>query len=67
MGGVQELAAPSTVARETMRDFIGLERGDADTLQAMLQFSYNSTTGNMDEAFKAIKRIKKYNSILSYQ
>ena len=54
------MAAPSSVARETMRDFIGLEQGDADTLQAMLQFSYNSTIGNMDEAFKAIKLIKKY-------
>ena len=43
-----------------MRDFIGLEQSDADTLQAMLQFSYNSTIGNMDEAFKAIKLIKKY-------
>jgi hypothetical protein len=53
-------AAPSSVARETMRDFVGLEQSDADTLQAMLQFSYNSTVGNMDEAFKAIKLIKKY-------
>lgn len=59
-GGVQGLPAPSTVARETMRDFIGLEEGDADTLQAMLQFSFNSTIGNMDDAFKAIKQIKKY-------
>lgn len=58
--GAQALAAPSSVAKETMRDFIGLEQGDTDTLQAMLQFSYNSTIGNMDEAFKAIKLIKKY-------
>ena len=48
-----------------MRDFIGLEQGDADTIQAMLQFSYNSTTGNMDEAFKAIKQIKKYATLVA--
>ena len=45
----------------TMRDFEGLEDGDANTLNAMMQFSYHSTIGNMDEAFKAIKLIKRYN------
>ena len=50
----------SVVARQTMRDFVGLEQGDARALQAMLSFSFNSTVGNMDEAFKAIKLIKRY-------
>ena len=44
-----------------MRDFEGLEDGDANTLNAMMQFSYYSTIGNMDEAFMAIKLIKRYN------
>lgn len=50
----------SVVARQTVRDFVGLEQGDARALQAMLSFSFNSTVGNMDEAFKAIKLIKRY-------
>jgi hypothetical protein len=48
------------VARRTMRDFVGLEYSDKNTRDAMLNFSYYLTIGNMDEAFKAIKLIKKY-------
>ena len=43
-----------------MRGFDGLENGSDDAKQAMLKFTYLSATGNMDEAFKAIKLIKKY-------
>ena len=57
--GVNPSATASVVARQTMRDFVGLEHGDALALQAMLSFSFNSTVGNMDEAFKAIKLIKR--------
>ncbi|XP_064637216.1 intraflagellar transport protein 140 homolog [Lineus longissimus] len=46
------------VARWTMRDFVGLEYSDKNTRDAMLNFSYYLTIGNMDEAFKAIKLIK---------
>ena len=49
-----------------MRDFVGLEQADADTIHAMMQFSYYSTIGNMDEAFKAIKLIKKYTNNTTY-
>jgi len=45
-----------------MRDFIGLEKADAEARKAMMNFSYLSTIGNMDEAFKAIKLIKRYAS-----
>ena len=57
--GDQSVAAPTSVARVTLRDFVGLEQGDVSTLHAMMEFSYYSTIGNMDEAFKAIKLIKK--------
>lgn len=49
---------PKLVSRHTMRDFVGLEKSDKATREAMLNFSYYLTIGNMDEAFKAIKLIK---------
>jgi len=51
---------PKLVARSTMRDFVGLEKSDKVTREAMLNFSYYLTIGNMDEAFKAIKLIKRW-------
>ena len=42
-----------------MRDFIGLENADLEARKAMMNFSYLSAIGNMDEAFKAIKLIKR--------
>ena len=50
---------PKLVSRSTMRDFVGLEKSDKQTREAMLNFSYYLTIGNMDEAFKAIKLIKR--------
>jgi hypothetical protein len=56
-----------------MRDFEGLQNSDKPTRDAVLNFSYNLSIGNMDEAFRAIKtisrrvlRFKKYVRILSY-
>uniref|UniRef100_A0A8C7E0Z2 Intraflagellar transport 140 n=1 Tax=Naja naja TaxID=35670 RepID=A0A8C7E0Z2_NAJNA len=46
------------VARRPMRDFMGLEECDKTTCEAMLNFSFYLTIGDMDEAFKAIKLIK---------
>lgn len=46
------------VTKHTMRDFIGLENADEEARKAMMNFSYLSAIGNMDEAFKAIKLIK---------
>ena len=42
-----------------MRDFVGLENSDKLTREAMLNFSFFLSIGNMDEAFKAIKTIKR--------
>lgn len=38
---------------------MGLEESDKSTKDAMLNFSYYLTIGNMDEAFKSIKLIKR--------
>ncbi|NWR42554.1 IF140 protein, partial [Regulus satrapa] len=46
------------VARRPMRDFLGLGDCDKATQDAMLNFSYYLTAGDMDEAFKSIKLIK---------
>lgn len=54
-------SSPSNyVARRTMRDFIGLESANKSARDAMMNFSFYLTIGNMDEAFKAIKLIKRY-------
>ncbi len=57
-GDIRE--APLFVGREVMAGFTGLEESEASTLQAMMDFTYHSTTGNMDQAFQAIKFIKRY-------
>ena len=46
------------VQRRIMRDFVGLENADKNARDAMMNFSFYLTIGNMDEAFKAIKLIK---------
>lgn len=50
---------PKLVTRKIMRDFVGLESSDKVTRDAMMNFSFHLTTGNMDEAFKSIKLIKR--------
>ncbi|KAK3865459.1 hypothetical protein Pcinc_025661 [Petrolisthes cinctipes] len=46
------------VTQKVMRDFVGLENCDKPTKDAMLNFSFYLSIGNMDDAFKAIKAIK---------
>ena len=53
------MSYPKLVARKIMRDFVGLENADRGTRDAMMNFSFYLTVGNMDEAFKAIKLIKR--------
>lgn len=48
----------SFIALRVMRDFVGLENSDKTNKQALLNFSYYLTIGNMDEAFKSMKLIK---------
>lgn len=49
------------IVKYPLRDFVGLEDADENVKKAMTNFSYLSAIGNMDEAFKAIKTIKRYN------
>lgn len=51
--------AMKMVAWRVMRDFVGLENSDKVTRDAMINFSYYLTIGNMDDAFKSIKLIKR--------
>ncbi|KAF3704522.1 Intraflagellar transport protein 140 -like protein WD and tetratricopeptide repeats protein 2 [Channa argus] len=46
------------VSRRALRDFVGLENCEKATRDAMLNFSFYLTIGDMDEAFKSIKLIK---------
>ncbi len=48
------------LAAKVMRDFIGMVDADKNTFDALLNFSYYLTIGDMDEAFKSIRLIKKY-------
>jgi intraflagellar transport protein 140 len=51
--------ADARVSRRVMRDFVGLENAEKHAMEAMMNFSFFLTIGNMDEAFKAIKLIKR--------
>ncbi|XP_016403156.1 intraflagellar transport protein 140 homolog, partial [Sinocyclocheilus rhinocerous] len=53
-------SSPQMVVRRALRDFVGLESCEKQTRDAMLNFSFYLTIGDMDEAFKAIKLIKRY-------
>lgn len=50
----------SMVVRRTHRDLIGFESADKTTREALMNFSFCLCVGDMDEAFKAIKVIKRY-------
>ncbi|XP_061206742.1 intraflagellar transport protein 140 homolog isoform X2 [Neopsephotus bourkii] len=52
------IEASQMVARRPMRDFIGLGDCDKPTRDAVLNFSFYLTAGDMDKAFKSIKLIK---------
>lgn len=56
----QVSSTPQMVVRRALRDFVGLEGCEKPTRDAMLNFSFYLTIGDMDEAFKAIKLNKRY-------
>uniref|UniRef100_A0A1I8C3E1 Intraflagellar transport protein n=1 Tax=Meloidogyne hapla TaxID=6305 RepID=A0A1I8C3E1_MELHA len=58
-GGI-ELSISRLVIRRTLREFIGIDVTDREAIQAMLDFSFYLCIGQMDNAFKAIKFIKKW-------
>ncbi|RHY88736.1 hypothetical protein DYB26_002578 [Aphanomyces astaci] len=41
-----------------MQDFVGLDKVDGPTRQALIDFSYYITIGNMDEAYRSVKLIQ---------
>ncbi|XP_069036914.1 intraflagellar transport protein 140 homolog isoform X2 [Lepisosteus oculatus] len=57
-GSSAQSSVPQMVSRRALRDFVGLEDCDKPTRDAMLNFSFYLTIGDMDEAFKSIKLIK---------
>eukprot|EP00276_Gloeochaete_wittrockiana_P002244 CAMPEP_0184673476 /NCGR_PEP_ID=MMETSP0308-20130426/86689_1 /TAXON_ID=38269 /ORGANISM="Gloeochaete witrockiana, Strain SAG 46.84" /LENGTH=1407 /DNA_ID=CAMNT_0027120965 /DNA_START=36 /DNA_END=4259 /DNA_ORIENTATION=- len=48
----------SRLGSRVLRDFVGMENADDATRDALLNFSYFLTTGNMDEAYKSVKLIE---------
>ncbi len=58
-----EAAVTQHITRRVSREFAGLDQADQPTTDALLNFSFFLTVGNMDEAFKAIKLIKRYRKI----
>lgn len=50
---------PQMVGMRPLRDFVGLEDCDKPTRNAMLNFSFFIAVGDMDEAFRSIKLIKR--------
>ncbi|XP_030750473.1 intraflagellar transport protein 140 homolog isoform X2 [Sitophilus oryzae] len=47
-----------SIVRDVMSDFNGLEECDKNTKEAVIDFSYNLSLGNMDAAFKSIKLVQ---------
>ena len=53
----------SMVIQRVHRDFVGLEQAEKSAKAAMMDFSFYLTLGDMDEAFKAIKVIKRFSIV----
>jgi len=56
---VLESSISKHIIKRVCRDFVGLENADKTTREAMTNFSFFLTIGNLDEAFKAVKLIKR--------
>lgn len=50
-----------------MRDFEGLSDCDPVTRDAVLTFSYQLSAGNMDEAFRAIRAVRRSVSVYFFK
>ncbi|XP_066140255.1 intraflagellar transport protein 140 homolog isoform X1 [Euwallacea fornicatus] len=46
------------IVRDIMSDFVGLEECSRSTKEAVIDFSYHLSIGNMDAAFKSIKLVQ---------
>jgi intraflagellar transport protein 140 len=57
---VRHSAAGSTqtpLLAQRMRDFVGLDSIDAQMISSLIEFSFNLTIGNLDEAFRSVQHI----------
>jgi intraflagellar transport protein 140 len=51
-------ASSMIILRKPMKDFVGLENVQEDIKQAIMNFSFHLTVGNMDEAYNSVRNIK---------
>jgi len=51
-------ASNMIILRKPMKDFVGLENVQDDIKQAIMNFSFYLTVGNMDEAYNSVRNIK---------
>ncbi|KAJ0403604.1 hypothetical protein ATCC90586_008757 [Pythium insidiosum] len=56
-GGAADATGFSFLRTKIMRDFIGLDKVNEAARQALLDFCYFMTVGNMDEAYRSVKLI----------
>ena len=47
-----------SVRKKVLRDFVGLETASESERKDLMRFSYYLTVGNMDEAYRAVKKIE---------
>ena len=57
--GSGDASSRAVLVRRTHRDFLGVEDADKPTREALVNFSYHLTVGNVDEAFRSISSIKR--------
>src|SRR6218665_3506902 len=55
-----EIGNSSTTVRRIHGNFVGLEKADDATRGTMLNFTVSMTLGKLDEAFRAIASIKRF-------
>lgn len=53
-----------SISEMVMKDFEGLEDCDAATKNAVITFSFSLSIGDIDQAFKSIRSIKRLNMLL---
>lgn len=54
----EKVASNMIILRKSMKDFVGLETVSEDIKQAIMNFSFYLTVGNMDEAYNSVRNIK---------
>lgn len=47
------------ILQQTLREFVGIDVNDRQVIESMLNFNFYLCVGQMDNAFKAIKFIRK--------